>query len=212
MPLRIAVPSPTSRLHSVAAEALNSLLGRPTSPSGRVLLEPLGGGTQLVYCRGTDVGVLVALGVADVGLTGYDMIAEAAASGIRASPLIWSLAPARTSYVCLVKPESRKQVRRIYTEYPGLTRAWLACSDIFGGAEVVTLHGSSEGVIALDKQSAGVILVTSGETAQANGLDMRLPLMATDLCLAAREEPAARLGRLDMAALPILELPEFCRE
>jgi ATP phosphoribosyltransferase len=179
MPLRIAVPSPTSRLYGVAAEALNRLLGAPTAPHGRVLLESLADGSQLVYCRGTDVGVLVALGVADVGLTGYDMITEAAANG-RPTPAIRSLAPARTSYVCVVKPERRTHVTRIYTEYPYLTRAWLSRAHMFGDAEVVTLHGAIEGVIALDDQSAGVILVTSGETAQANGLDMCLPLMATE--------------------------------
>jgi len=148
MPLRIATPSPTSRLYGAAAEALNRLLGTPPAPHGRVLLESLADGSQLVYCRATDVGVLVALGVADVGLTGYDMVAEATANG-RPTPMIRSLAPARTSYVCLVKPERRTHVTRIYTEYPYLTRAWLGRSHLFGGAEVVTLHGSIEGVIAL---------------------------------------------------------------
>lgn len=211
MPLRIAVPSPTSRLYGVAAEALSSLLGTPIAPHGRVLLESLADGSQLVYCRGTDVGVLVALGVVDVGLTGYDMIAEATANG-RPTPTIRSLAPARTSYVCVVKPERRRRVTRIYTEYPYLTRAWLSRARVFGGADVVTLHGSTEGIIALDHESAGVILVTSGETAQANGLDMCLPLIATDLCLVTYGEPTLRLGGLNIGALATLGLPDFCRE
>jgi ATP phosphoribosyltransferase len=91
MPLRIATPSPTSRLYGAAAEALNRVLGTPTAPHGRVLLESLADGSQLVYCRGTDVGVLVALGVVDVGLTGYDMVAESTANG-RPTPTIRSLA------------------------------------------------------------------------------------------------------------------------
>lgn len=211
MPLRIAIPSPTSRLYSVAAEALNRMLGTQTAPHGRVLVESLADGSQLVYCRGTDVGVLVALGVADVGLTGYDMIVEATANG-RPTPVIRSLAPARTSYVCVVKPKCRAHISRIYTEYPYLTRAWLTRAHMFGGAEVVTLHGSIEGVVALDDHSVGVILVTSGETAQANGLDMCLPLMATDLCLVTYGDQPARLGTLDMNSLATLELPAFCRE
>jgi ATP phosphoribosyltransferase len=162
----------------VAARALDKALERPIGPHGRVLLESLADGSQLVYCRGTDVGALVALGAADIGLTGYDMIAETVAGG-RPAPTIRSLAPARTSFVCLAKPERRTHVTRIYTEYPHLTHAWLSCARTFGDAEVVTLHGSIEGIVAVDDQSAGVLLVTSGETAQANGLDMCLPLLAT---------------------------------
>jgi ATP phosphoribosyltransferase len=177
------------------------------------LLDSLPDGPQLVYCRGTDVGVLLALGVVDIGLTGYDMIAEAVASG-RPPPFIWSLAPARTSYVCLLKPEQRTTIKRVYTEYPHLARAWLNRSRVFSEADVVTLHGSIEGVVALDDQSAGVLLVTSGETAKANGLDVCLPLLVTDLCLVAYAQPPSPSGilcGLDIGSLPTLELPEFCR-
>lgn len=211
MPMRIAMPSPTSRLYSVAAEALNELLGTRTAPHGRVLLESLADGSQLVYCRGTDVGVIVALGVADVGLTGYDMIAEARAS-VGPTLMIRSLAPARTSYVCLVKPQRRADIKRIYTEYPCLTHAWLNHAHMFDDVEIVTLHGSIEGVVALDDHSAGVFLVTSGETAQANGLDMCLPLLATDLCLVTHGDLSGRLGTLNIDSLATLELPAFCRE
>jgi hypothetical protein len=41
MPLTIAMPSPTSRLYTVAARALDTLRGRPTAPLGSVLLESL---------------------------------------------------------------------------------------------------------------------------------------------------------------------------
>jgi ATP phosphoribosyltransferase len=217
MPLRIAVPSPTSRLYPVAAEALGTLLGRPIQPHGRALVDSLPDGTRVVYCRGTDVGVLVALGVADVGLTGYDMIAETTAGG-RPTPAIHSLAPARTSYVCVLKPEGRTRITRVYTEYPHLTQAWLTHSRTLYGVEVVTLHGSIEGVVAHDNESAGVLLVTSGETARANGLDTCLPLLATDLCLVTRSGQRGflgglgGLGGLDIDSLSALELAAFCRE
>ncbi|MGD0560080.1 MAG: hypothetical protein ABSA93_34575 [Streptosporangiaceae bacterium] len=211
MPMRIAVPSPTSRLYSVTSVALGRLLSQQAAPRGRRLLESLPGGSQLVYCRGTDVATLVALGVADVGLTGYDMVAETAAGG-GPVPEMRSLAPARASYVCLLMPENRARVSRIYTEYPNLTRAWLGHSRMFRGAEVVTLHGSLEGVVALDDQSAGVLLVTSGETARANGLDRCLPLMATDLCLIFYDATAQSLGGIaGLESLALLELPAFCR-
>jgi ATP phosphoribosyltransferase len=133
VPQCTAIPSPTSRLYPVAAKALDRMLGEPTAPHGRVLTEAQSNGWRLMYCRGTDVGALVVLGVADIGLTGYDMVAETIASG-RSAPTIWSLAPTRTSYVCLLKPEQRTHVTRIYTEYPHLTHAWLSHSRMFTGA------------------------------------------------------------------------------
>jgi len=196
----------------VAAKALDILLGgQQVVPHGRLLLESLADGSQLVYCRGTDVATLVALGVADIGLTGYDMVAETVASG-RPAPTIQSLGPARTSYVCAVMPEGRTTVSRIYTEYPNLTRAWLRHSRTFGGAEVITLHGSLEGVVATDDQSAGVLLVTSGETARVNGLDMCLPLLATDLCLISNDSAADDFLGVSAESLAHLELPDFCQE
>ena len=94
MPVRIAIPSPTSRLYPVTSMALGRLLGQQTAPDGRQLLRSLSDGSRVVYCRGTDVAALVALGVADVGLTGYDMVAETVAGG-RPAPEMRSLAPAR---------------------------------------------------------------------------------------------------------------------
>jgi ATP phosphoribosyltransferase len=211
VPLRIAVPSPTSRLYPVASKVLERLLGKRTLPVGRTLLTSLGDASLLVYCRGTDVSTLVALGVADIGLTGYDMVAETVAGG-RPTPMIRSLAPARTSYVCLLMPEDRGHVSRIYTEYPNLTRAWLRCSRTFRDADVITVHGSLEGIVALDGQSAGVLLVTSGETANANGLDRCMPLLATDLCLISYGSAANCLSGVDTESLTTLELPRFCLE
>jgi ATP phosphoribosyltransferase len=211
VPLRIAVPSPTSRLYPVASKALEELLGKRTPLVGRTLLTSLGDGSLLVYCRGTDVSTLVALGVADIGLTGYDMVAETVAGG-RSAPIIRSLAPARTSYVCLLMPEERGHISRIYTEYPNLTRAWLRCSRTFRDADVITVHGSLEGVVALDGQSAGVLLVTSGETANANGLDRCVPLLATDLCLISYGSAASCFSGIDPKSLTMLELPRFCLE
>lgn len=212
MVLRIAMPSPTSRLYQPARGALDKIVGQPAFPDGRALFKSFGDDWQILYCRGTDVATLVAERVADVGLTGYDMIAETAA-GRRPAPVIHSLAPARTSYVCLLLPPERTHVSRIYTEYPNLTRAWCRHSLAFRDPDVISLHGSLEGVVALDKESAGVILVTSGETATANGLTRCVPLLATDLCLVSYEAtPQAVLGRAGLQSPTPLELPDFCRE
>jgi hypothetical protein len=109
-------------------------------------------------------------------------------------------------------PKRRSHISRIYTEYPNLTRAWLRYSRTFRDAEVVTLHGSLEGVVATDDESAGVLLVTSGETTRANGLDMCLSLLATDLCLISYNSAADGFLGVSLAPPAPLELPGFCRE
>lgn len=216
-PLRIAVPSPTSRLHSVVTEAVGPALqaagGTPhaMSPVSRTLVERLESGDTLVHCRGTDVPVLIARGFADLGFTGYDMAVEAALSTGRALDMR-SLAPARPSYVCYATVPGRTPVRRLYTEYPATAGRWARATRGLRDAEVVELHGSLEGVVRSDPEAAAFVLVTTGETLDANGLLDRTPILATDLCLVRREHEPAEWDGLPAADLPVLPMPRFCQE
>ncbi|WP_030548631.1 hypothetical protein [Streptomyces albus] len=91
--------------------------------SPRTLVERLESGDTLIHCRGTDVPVLVARGIADLGFTGYDMAVEAALSTGRALD-IRSLAPARPSCVCYATAPGHTPVRRLCTEYPATAGRW----------------------------------------------------------------------------------------
>jgi ATP phosphoribosyltransferase len=180
--VRVAIPSVTSRMGSPVAEYLVERLGWSVpEPYLRLLHFEMETG-EVVFCRGSDVPSLVANNVVDYGVTGFDVCVEwslSAGSGLAC------LAPpdvVRTSFVSYVGVASRTGVKRIYTEYPALTRAWLSFTKCDENMHLVEMHGSSEGIVQVDPIAAGVILVTSGRTLEANGLDLQVPLMSTDLC------------------------------
>ncbi len=77
------------------------------------------GDHDILLCRASDVPQIVALEVADVGLTGYDVAVEWALANDRELD-IRDLGPSRASFVCFVTVPGR-QVGRIYSEYPAIT-------------------------------------------------------------------------------------------
>lgn len=212
MPIRLAVPSPASKLHAVAFAAVERLVGatlRYPHDSRELVLRSDDHRVELVMCRATDVPALVTQGVVDAGLTGYDVAVEnALATGVVLD--MRSLAPARTSFVCLLSPPERFDIGVIYTEYPHITRAWARTSSRYGDIEIVPTRGSTEGVIQVDERAAGVALVTSGRTAQANNLEVRAPILATDLCLVTADRARSIGTGLSLDALPRLSMPRLC--
>ncbi|KIR66470.1 MULTISPECIES: hypothetical protein [Micromonospora] len=205
----VAAPGSSSRLHGPAAELTGGLFPGLAVNHPRSLWHRAAGDT-LVLCRGFDIPRLVSTGVVDIGITGYDTCVEwSLASG--AGLVLRALPAARTSFVTYCTVTGR-DVRTVYTEYPALTRAWLAARADAGQPRVVPLRGSTEGVIRADPHGAGVLLVTSGETMAANGLDHDVPLLATDVCLATRAGASPAPGLIDVESLPLLELPSFGRD
>jgi len=166
-------------------------------------------GNSIVFCRGFDVPRLVAMGIVDLGITGYDVCVEFSLA-YNQKLIMRSMPAARTSFVsyCTV---SGRNVQRIYTEYPAIAQAWLAARVDASPCDIVHLRGATEGIIRADPHGAGVLLVTSGTTLQANGLDLDVPLMATDVCAVARTtEPIERAFGPEV--LPELEMPSFCAQ
>lgn len=216
-PLRIALPSATSRLHAVVAQTLSGVLdmdgraGEATRPTGRrALTRELASGDTVVHCRGTDVPMLVARGIVDVGFTGYDMSVEAVLTTGRDLD-VRSLSPARTSFVCFATVSGRSPIRRLYTEYPATARRWARATSGLRSAEVIPLHGSLEGLVHADPESAAFVLVTSGETIEANGLDLCTPILATDMCVVRRAADCVPLQGFPVDDLPRLTMPRFCQ-
>lgn len=62
MPIRLAVPSPASKLHAVALAAVERLVGvtvQPANDSRELVLRSEDHAVELVLCRATDVPKLV---------------------------------------------------------------------------------------------------------------------------------------------------------
>ncbi|MEU4643994.1 hypothetical protein [Micromonospora sp. NPDC023814] len=205
----VAVPSPSSRLYGPVADIVASRFAGLEEVHPRSLWRRMSA-DSLVHCRGFDIPELVASGAVDIGITGYDVCVEWCLANDQ--PLILhALPPARTSFVTYCTVAGRKP-RTIYTEYPAITRAWLAaCADL-RPMRIVRLHGATEGVIRADDSGAGVLLVTSGETLAANGLDVEVPLLATDVCVVTRTPLFSGGTLIDLPTLPVLPLPSFARQ
>jgi ATP phosphoribosyltransferase len=223
--MRIALPSLSSRLHTVAMSRLSDVLYEHVDlPADRCLSIPsrLESGSTVIFCRGTDIPMLVASGRADIGFTGYDMAAEAVLSTGR--PLdVRTLGESRPSYVCFARPKGRARIRTLYTEYPNLAARWIAATDEYRNSEVVAVHGSLEGLAFADPYGAAFVLMTTGQSLSDNHLDDVVPILGTDLCVVRRPDgntgvPSQGRDGTDsplvdnsaIADLPILELPAFC--
>ncbi|MFG3577821.1 type 2 periplasmic-binding domain-containing protein [Micromonospora chersina] len=204
----VAVPGSSSRLYGLVADAIGSRFAANDEAHPRSLWHRVGA-DSLIHCRGFDIPGLVASEAVDIGITGYDVCVEwCLASG--QSLTIRALPPARTSFVTYCTVAGRTP-HTIYTEYPAITRAWLSANANPQPMRIVRLHGSTEGVIRADDTGAGVLLVTSGQTLAANGLDVEVPLLATDVCVVTRTPPPAGQTPIDLRSLPVLPLPSFCQ-
>ncbi|WP_030443125.1 hypothetical protein [Actinoplanes subtropicus] len=204
--MRICAPSLSSRLHKPAYAHLRTTFGLTEEIEQHRQLRLWAGDHDILLCRGSDVPQVVALDVADVGLTGYDVAVEWALANDRELD-IRDLGPSRASFVCFVTVPGRR-VGRIYSEYPAITTRWLTESRQYGQLPIVSMHGSSEAVIAADPLGGGVLLVTSGDTLRANGLSDAFPLLSTDLCLVSLPgRMPERWGDRPTADLPSLPVP-----
>lgn len=199
----IAAPGPSSRLFGPAEEVVGRLIAGLAGTRSRSLWHR-SGADVLVRCRGFDIPELVASGAVDAGVTGYDVCVEWSLA--HDEPLtLYDLPATRTSFVTYCTVAGR-QVRTIYTEYPAITAAWMRARTRPDAARIVRMRGSTEGIIRVDEHGAGVLLVTSGQTLAANGLDMDVPLLATDMCLVTRG-PSVQWGVT--AGRRVLPMPSF---
>lgn len=203
----VAAPGSSSRLYGPIVGFVNTLFPDLRQAHPRSLWHQ-SGKDSLVLCRGFDVPELVASEAVDIGITGYDVYVEwCLANGRRLDAR--ALPAVRTSFVTYCTVGGRRP-ERIYTEYPAITRAWLASRAGARPMRIVGLHGSTEGVIRADSHGAGVLLVTSGETLKVNGLDVEMPLLATDVCVVTRSRFSGSDRLIDRDALPVLGMPSFC--
>jgi ATP phosphoribosyltransferase len=209
--IMIALPSSSSKLHHPALSTVfPGSTGKNFFDDPRRLCYDVSNYIDVVFFRGRDIPSVVDAGIADVGVTGYDVIVEYALQSANMLD-VRLLAHRRRSFVALVSSRDR-QVTRIYTEYPAITSRWARSTATYDSAELISLNGSSEGIVSRDPASAGVLLVTTGRTLRANGLFVKCPLLWTDLCAVQRkntDNEAVRVGGVSLHSLQKLELPAF---
>jgi ATP phosphoribosyltransferase len=161
--------------------------------SDRALLVPCENApVDLLLVRPADIPEYVQDGVVHLGITGANLVAEAAADVV----MLAELGFARCTLEAAV-PEDAPQREladldglRVATAYPVSTRSLLAERGV--DAELVPVSGSVEAAPRLGLADAIVDLVSTGSTASANGLRRVGSLLASQAVLLAGAEAVER--------------------
>ena len=155
---------------------------------------------DILFVRTNDVIEFVGDGVADLGVTGIDLLTESGAD----LPRIRDLGYGRCRLAAAVPTDSALHTIgalagvRIATAHPNTTRAFFAARQI--PVEVVPISGAVEVAPRLGLSEAIVDLVSTGSTMAMNGLRPIGDLLASEAILVGG--PAALTGRApDIAAI-----------
>jgi len=125
---------------------------------------------EILYARPADIPEYVATGVADLGITGHDMVAE---RGVKVAELL-DLQVGKARLVVAVPEESRAKKAgdlagaRIATEFPRLAEMFFSERDIT--VSVVRVGGACEATPHLGIADAIVDLTASGDTLRTHHL------------------------------------------
>ncbi len=188
--IRLAVPN-KGRLQDSTVRLLREagLVFEPTERALSVRVRNVD--LDLLFVRTEDVVELVADGVADLGITGLDITAEAD----RNLDVVLRLGYGRCELMLAApkdsdfdKPEDFEGLR-IATSHPSLTERFFAERGV--EVTVITLRGSVEVAPKLGVAEAIVDLVSTGSTLMVNGLRPVMPVLASEAVLLAAPSTSA---------------------
>jgi ATP phosphoribosyltransferase len=185
--VRLAVPN-KGRIAGPVREILGKS-GLHPEGDGRQLIAPTRDPhVEILFARAADIPEYVASGVADLGITGHDLVAE---RGVQVRDLL-DLQVGKARLVVAVPEESRLAGlaglagARIATEFPSITREYFGEQGIV--ISVVRVGGACEVTPHLGIADAIVDLTASGETLRTHNLREVAEIMATSTRLIGNEE------------------------
>lgn len=186
--VRLAVPN-KGRLEEPAASLLRRA-GVSHERTSRALSVPVRNvDLELLFVHSEDVCELVADGVATLGITGFDLLAESGTELRVAAELDFGRC-SLTAAVPVASPVediSEFEGLRVGTAHPVTTDAFFAEKGI--DVTTVPLHGSIEVAPKLDIADAIVDLVSSGSTMLVNGLRQVATLLESEAVLVVDNDP-----------------------
>lgn len=197
-PLRLAVPN-KGRLKTPAVDLLSDagLSFEATDRSLSVRVD--NADIDLLFVRTEDIPELVADGVADLGITGVDLLAE---HGFDLD-VVLQLGFGRCRLAAAVpNASSLEKVEdfaggRIATAHPRVTGRYFADRGV--DVTVVPLRGSVEVATKLGVADGIVDLVSTGSTLRVNGLREIATLLESEAVLVAGNGPNGRVDRVATA-------------
>ncbi len=150
---------------------------------------------DILFVRAADVAEFVADGVADLGITGADLLAESGSS----LPVMRRLGYGRCRLAVAVptsSPVARSEDlvgQRVATAHPNIARAFFRQRDL--DVEVIALSGAVEVAPRLGLAEGIVDLVSTGSTLAMNGLRSVEDVLASEAVLVARPDLSAAQER-----------------
>jgi ATP phosphoribosyltransferase len=151
---------------------------------------------DLLLVRPHDIPEYVQDEVVHVGITGANLVVEAAADVVHLAALGFARCTLEAAVPNAAPQQSLADLDglRVATVYPVSTRA--AFDRIGVEAELVTVSGSVEAAPRLGLSEAVVDLVSTGSTASANGLRLIGRLLESEAVLIANRDALERQGEL----------------
>ncbi len=196
-PMRFAVPK-KGRLEEPSTRLLQQA-GFQYERGERTLAVPVRGrNVELLLVRADDICELVTDGVADLGITGFDLVAESGANIEVLAELGFgqcrlTAAVPNASDIAAIEDLAGM---RVATSHPRVTGEFFAEKDI--SIQTVPLRGSIEVAPKLDVADAIVDLVSSGSTMMLNGLRPVADVLSSQAVLV-RDRAAEQMDEVDAA-------------
>ncbi|GAB3804075.1 hypothetical protein GCM10027605_27320 [Micromonospora zhanjiangensis] len=166
--LRIAIPN-KGTLSAPAAQMLREAGYRQRTDDRDLVCRDEANDVEFFYLRPRDIATYVASGDLDLGITGRDLLVDAASGAEEIMDLNFGGATFRFA----ARPETLSSVdqiggRRVATAYPGVVERYLAEHGL--KAEVIQLDGAVENAIGLGVADVIADVVDTGATLRQAGL------------------------------------------
>lgn len=168
--LRIALPNKGS-LADAAADMLREAGYRTRRDTKELVVVDQANDAEIFYLRPRDIAVYVGSGTVDCGLTGRDLLLDAASPAVE----VMSLGFGFSTFRYAARPGVLSSLadvagHRVATSYPGLVEKHLADHGI--AAEVVRLDGAVETAVTLGVAEVIADVVETGATLRSQGLEV----------------------------------------
>ena len=171
MPLKIAVPN-KGRLMEETVELLRSIgLRLPRSPERTLIASTNGGKYQVLFTRAQDIPEFVAIGAADAGITGLDLVRE---TGCRVEKLLdlkygqCRLVVAAPEHSSIRSIDRMPAGARVATAFPNLTRKYF--EERKKKVSIVPVSGATEITPSIGVADLITDLTQTGSTLKQNHL------------------------------------------
>ena len=212
--VRLAVPN-KGRIAGPVREILGkSGLHVPEGNERRLIAQTRDPLVEVLYARPADIPEYVASGVADLGITGADMVAE---RGVKVEDLLDLRVGTARLVVAVPEESGAKGIAdlagaRVATEFPRLTGAFFSERGI--PVTIVRVGGACEVTPHLGIADAIVDLTSSGDTLRTHNLREVAEILATSTRLIGNEascrEKAGKVEEIRMALESVVRARGQC--